>query len=421
MKDPKALFPLLFASSWLGNLLLTILAFYLAFSHDGPLTPLIFLTVALCILSGNALPIGVYLIMVRWRAIELKAESTEVALRVRDGLMRTEELMGRLDEAEGALAKGILVARQVPERIGESLESLLELGGKLETMEVNCFTEAIQGQSESLGSVKVAVEELAREVKLLEKEVATIGKDVRGFPGELSKVVEDLPSAQATPANAGDEVSLSERLDLLFEALESVQDSQDSLLQRVAEIRRQTAAPARMEEPKPVADDVLEQPPVEEDDPEPEVEPVEDDGPEEEEEEVFADDPEEFEPEEEEVVDEEEPAEEDEPFDEPEAELEFDHEEDDFQLSDGRTRLVAHAMIGMRNKLYIRGDEPWLSWEDGQVMELIGIGEFAWSMDDLKEPIEVTVLLNDELEAKGGAVTLPPGKTVRISPTFPAG
>ena len=76
-------------------------------------------------------------------------------------------------------------------------------------------------------------------------------------------------------------------------------------------------------------------------------------------------------------------------------------------------------MIGMHNKLYIRGDQPWLSWEDGQQMELIGIGEFAWSIDDLKESIEVTVLINDEYAAEQGAVVLQPGKTVRIQPTFP--
>ena len=76
-------------------------------------------------------------------------------------------------------------------------------------------------------------------------------------------------------------------------------------------------------------------------------------------------------------------------------------------------------MIGMSNKLFIRGDEPWLSWDDGQQMELIGIGEFAWSIDDLREPIDVTVLLNDDLAAHDGTVTLEPGKTIRINPTFP--
>ncbi len=107
MKDPKTLFPFLFASSLVGNLFLTIIAFYLAFTHDGPLSPAIFLTVAVCILSGNILPIAVYGLFVHWREAELKAESAEVAVRVRDALRRSEDILGRLDEAEGSLAKAI--------------------------------------------------------------------------------------------------------------------------------------------------------------------------------------------------------------------------------------------------------------------------------------------------------------------------
>ena len=78
-------------------------------------------------------------------------------------------------------------------------------------------------------------------------------------------------------------------------------------------------------------------------------------------------------------------------------------------------------MVGISNKLYIRGDEPWLSWDDGQQMELIGIGEYAWSIDDLKEPIEIMLMLNDELVAEGGSVQLKPGKTTHITPRFPKG
>ena len=99
MKDPKALFPFLFATSWLGNLLLTALAFYLAFTHDGPLTPIVFLTVAVCILAGNLLPVSVYLVLVYWRQAELKAETREAAVLLRDALDRSEEVMDRLDES----------------------------------------------------------------------------------------------------------------------------------------------------------------------------------------------------------------------------------------------------------------------------------------------------------------------------------
>jgi hypothetical protein len=106
MKDPKAFFPIIFASSWLGNLILTVIAFVLAFTSDGPLTPVLFLTVAVCILAGNALPISVYWIFARARAAELAAETAEIPFRVREALALSEDVVGRLDEAEGALSKG---------------------------------------------------------------------------------------------------------------------------------------------------------------------------------------------------------------------------------------------------------------------------------------------------------------------------
>ena len=380
MKDPKALFPLLFASSWLGNLLLTILAFYLAFSHEGPLTPLVFLTVALCILSGNALPISVYLIMVRLRGVELQAESAEVNLRVRDALIRSEEVIARLDETEGSLAKGILVTRQVPERIRESLESVQELADKLNTIELSSFTEAIKGQSNAAEAVKGSVEDLVKTVKLLEADIAAVGKDVRKVPSSLGKLGDEISNlAKKSAKPKEDEVPVVERLDMVFESLESVQDSLDGLLAKVAILAKASeVAEPEMEQPAPTGDE-----------------------------------------EEQSVVDADRPDEPAEPVEEPEQELELVTEEEPFELSDGRTRLIAHAMIGMSNKLFIRGDEPWLSWDDGQQMELIGIGEFAWSIDDLREPIDVTVLLNDDLAAQDGTVTLQPGKTMRINPSFP--
>ena len=86
---------------------------------------------------------------------------------------------------------------------------------------------------------------------------------------------------------------------------------------------------------------------------------------------------------------------------------------------DGKTRLYAHAMIGMRNRLFIRGDAPALSWEKGEPMQLTGIGEFVWSIEDLQEPVDVTVLLNDTLQSEEGPVRLNPGDSLRITPSFP--
>ncbi|MEX0325962.1 MAG: hypothetical protein AB3N33_07745 [Puniceicoccaceae bacterium] len=466
MKDPKALFPFLFASSWLGNLLLTILAFYLAFSHEGPLTPLVFLTVALCILSGNALPIGVYLILVRWRADELKAESAEATLRVRDALARSEEVMARLDEAEGALAKSTLVARQVPERIKASFEQVDQLAEKLETLELNSFTEALVRQEQAVKDLGQPLEAIKTDADSVNTALTALKKDVKGVPAALEKILAEVAASTRAEGESEADVSAMERLDLVFETLEGIQDSLDGLLQRMAELK--AAAPEPQPEPQPEPEEAepeeAEKEPEEKDQPEPveetperEEEVEEEEAPEPEPEPEEEDEPETAgEPalveEESDQSEAEAPSEEPGPEPEPEkkpakkaarkaskpkkppeeqmmlsddlgpakpeAEREDSTGEDSF-APDGKTRLFAHAMIGMANKLYIRGDEPWLSWDDGQQMELIGIGEFSWSIEDLKEPMEVTLFLNDELAAEGKPITLEPGKTVRVNPKFP--
>ena len=373
MKDPKALFPFLFASSWLGNFLLTFLACYLAFTSDGPLTPLLFTTVAVCILSGNLLPVSVYLITVKLRRLELEAQSNEVSWRVQEALKRSEDVLNRLDEAEGSLAKGILVARQVPERIREALENVHQLAEKVNALEVGTFVEAIESQTQSLLSIKGSVDDLAKAVGTAEADIAIIGKDVKSVSKSQSSLLETVKVPAPKKTGNEFEVSVAERLDLVYESLENVQDSLDGLLARLAA----GAVPAAGE---PVAGKERDG----RDDSDVDVDTdVDTDG-------------------------------------DTDVDRNSGHEEEEpFELSDGRTRLIAHAMIGMHNKMYIRGDQPWLSWEDGQQMELIGIGEFAWSIDNLKAPIEVTVLINDEYAAEQGTVVLQPGKTVRIHPRFP--
>jgi hypothetical protein len=428
MKNPKALFPFLFASSFFGNLVLTLLAFYLAFTHSGPLTPLVFLTVALCILSGNALPIGVYLILVRWNEAELRAEAAEANLRLRDALARSEEVMGRLDEAEGALAKGIIVARQVPERISEQFKPLVALSEKFEAMDTGSFAEALATGSGSAKAFGDGLATVQKTVAELQSGLKDVRKDLKDVPASVEKLLQKAEAEAGGDPDALD-ISVGERLDLVFETLETVQDSLDGLLQRVAEIRI-PVEPQLQQEDNPEPESEPEEEPAETI-----GEPVDEPG-----------EPVEAEPEHvDEVAEQPEPEPEAKVEPEPEPEPEVKKKkparkrarkgarkqdtQEEMELGgdaavepasggDGQTRLIVHAMVGISNKLYIRGDEPWLSWDDGQQMELIGIGEYAWSMDDLKEPIDVTVLLNDETASEEGTIRLEPGETRHVSPRF---
>jgi len=86
--------------------------------------------------------------------------------------------------------------------------------------------------------------------------------------------------------------------------------------------------------------------------------------------------------------------------------------------SDGATRLLATAYIGIGNKLFIRGDGPGLSWDKGVPMQFVSIGKWGWATHDATGPVACKLYKNDETEALTGEVTLEPGKHVEITALF---
>jgi len=86
--------------------------------------------------------------------------------------------------------------------------------------------------------------------------------------------------------------------------------------------------------------------------------------------------------------------------------------------SDGATRLLATAYIGIGNKLFIRGDGPGLSWDKGVPMQFVSIGKWGWATHDATGPVTCKLYKNDETAALSGEVTLEPGKHVEITALF---
>ena len=86
--------------------------------------------------------------------------------------------------------------------------------------------------------------------------------------------------------------------------------------------------------------------------------------------------------------------------------------------SDGATRLLATAYIGIGNKLFIRGDGPGLSWDKGVPMQFVSIGKWGWATDDATAPIACKLYKNDETAALSGEIFLEPGKHVEITAIF---
>lgn len=83
--------------------------------------------------------------------------------------------------------------------------------------------------------------------------------------------------------------------------------------------------------------------------------------------------------------------------------------------------LVAEILIGIGNKLFLRGEGPGLSWERGVPLDFVEIGKYRWTSPPVTGTIQGKLYLNDRLPAEGGPVSLNPGEEIVCAPVFPAG
>nr|ABZ08466.1 hypothetical protein ALOHA_HF4000APKG3D20ctg1g14 [uncultured marine microorganism HF4000_APKG3D20] len=80
--------------------------------------------------------------------------------------------------------------------------------------------------------------------------------------------------------------------------------------------------------------------------------------------------------------------------------------------------VVAKFIRGIDNDIFIRGEGPGLSWEEGVSMTFVKVGESSWSPSDKSVPIVVQLFKNDEEPDANGKIELEPGEKVEISPDF---
>lgn len=87
--------------------------------------------------------------------------------------------------------------------------------------------------------------------------------------------------------------------------------------------------------------------------------------------------------------------------------------------SDGATRLLVTAYIGIGNRLFIRGEGPGLSWERGVPLEFVSIGKWRWQTNDAAQPVQFKIYKNDELEcASLGKQAVDPGYQQEVTAGF---
>ena len=87
--------------------------------------------------------------------------------------------------------------------------------------------------------------------------------------------------------------------------------------------------------------------------------------------------------------------------------------------SDGATRLLVTAYIGIGNRLFIRGDGPGLSWDKGVPLQFVSIGKWRWETSEASGPVKFKLFKNDDLECSAlGAQSLDPGHQEEVTAAF---
>ncbi|MDB6127684.1 MAG: hypothetical protein JWM35_1580 [Verrucomicrobia bacterium] len=87
--------------------------------------------------------------------------------------------------------------------------------------------------------------------------------------------------------------------------------------------------------------------------------------------------------------------------------------------SDGATRLLVTAYIGIGNRLFIRGDGPGLAWDKGVPLQFVSIGKWRWESGEATSPVKFKLYKNDETESVAlGAQTLDAGRQQEVTATF---
>jgi len=87
--------------------------------------------------------------------------------------------------------------------------------------------------------------------------------------------------------------------------------------------------------------------------------------------------------------------------------------------SDGATRLLVTAYIGIGNKLFVRGSGPGLSWDKGVPLQFVSIGKWRWETSDASDPVAVRLYKNDTVDCTTvGTLELEPGHQHEVMATF---
>lgn len=82
------------------------------------------------------------------------------------------------------------------------------------------------------------------------------------------------------------------------------------------------------------------------------------------------------------------------------------------------TTIIVRCDAGYGNQLFLRGQGPGLSWDQGVAMRNISADEWVWTAPAANRTIELKVLLNDNHWSAGENITVPAGARQVLFPAF---
>ncbi len=87
--------------------------------------------------------------------------------------------------------------------------------------------------------------------------------------------------------------------------------------------------------------------------------------------------------------------------------------------TDGATRLLVTAYIGIGNRLFLRGTGPGLSPDKGVPLQFVSIGKWRWESAEATGPLTVSLYKNDDIPCAAlGEITLEPGRQTEVTAAF---
>ena len=85
---------------------------------------------------------------------------------------------------------------------------------------------------------------------------------------------------------------------------------------------------------------------------------------------------------------------------------------------DPLTLVEAKIDLGPGSALFIRGQGEGLSWKKGQPLTPGFGGRWIWKTSKAKGRVQFSLLLNDQIWAKGERVGIKAGKMIEVFPIF---